>query len=325
MTKSEINLINSHDEDNRNLLEAAVTEEITSVFPLISRDGLVFVDSRLIAKSLGIEHDNFYQMICKHQREIVSNFGGLLFETGVPIKPSGNPPKFILLTEDQALFVGTLSRNSEKVIEFKAKLVKTFQSYRNQSALSPEAIVQFRNEISSTILHELKTTIVPDIVQEYHDIYVNGPIKKNDARLISACVLEVPDETKLLTEHEASTALNMSVQTLRKLQVLKIGPKVTPVGLDVRYKDSDISDYVLDPNGNSAKGSLLKQIIRQLSRCKNIKSKGGSCVRLNPGDYRRLKLLQEYFEIIDGEKISQVDVFTKAFDALCNTTVFSAK
>lgn len=88
--------------------------------------GLV-VDSRLIAERLGIDHDNFLQTVQNYQTEIEQAFGILLFETGKNIG-RGRPQKYALLTENQATFVMTLSRNSPEVVQCKIDLVKAFST-----------------------------------------------------------------------------------------------------------------------------------------------------------------------------------------------------
>ena len=90
------------------------------------KDGVLVVDSRLIAKELEIEHESFIKTIDKYQIYCEQVFGGLRFQIGVPSKPTGNPPRFVLLTEDQATFFMTLSRNTASVVRCKALLVSGF-------------------------------------------------------------------------------------------------------------------------------------------------------------------------------------------------------
>ena len=97
-----------------------------SDFPIIDNNGILLVDSRLIASKLGIEHENFMETIKKYQAKTEQAFGGLRFETGVPKSPSGNPPIYVLLTEDQATFLMTLSRNTPEVVQCKLELVLAF-------------------------------------------------------------------------------------------------------------------------------------------------------------------------------------------------------
>lgn len=89
------------------------------------QDGLLVVDSRLIAERLGIEHDNFLQTVQNYQNQIEQAFGILLFETGKK-GGRGRPQKYALLTENQATFVMTLSRNTPEVVQCKIELVKAF-------------------------------------------------------------------------------------------------------------------------------------------------------------------------------------------------------
>ncbi len=89
--------------------------------------GVLVVDSRLIAIELGIKHGDWMRNIVKkYQNQAEQAFGGLRFQNGVPDKPTGNPPQFVYLTEEQSIFFMTLSRNTEKVVQCKIKLVKAF-------------------------------------------------------------------------------------------------------------------------------------------------------------------------------------------------------
>lgn len=96
-------------------------------------DKTLVANSRDIARELGIEHDNFMQTIRTHQAIIERDFGNLLFQTGTSTPNSNGAKhqiKYCLLTEDQFIFIATLSRNSAKVVQFKAKLVKAFSIAR---------------------------------------------------------------------------------------------------------------------------------------------------------------------------------------------------
>ncbi len=109
--------------------------ENPKTFALISLNNIWVVDSRLIAQDLGIEHKNLMETIRKYQNKIESNFGTLAFETREFKTKQGNKSieKFCYLTEDQAIFIGTLSRNTEEVVSFKIKLVQSFSDVRKQT------------------------------------------------------------------------------------------------------------------------------------------------------------------------------------------------
>ncbi len=91
-------------------------------------EGVLVVDSRLVADSLGIKHKNFLATIEKYQSKISSEFGAMAFETREFKTKQGNSSveRYVWLTEEQATFLMTLSRNTEKVVECKVKLVKAF-------------------------------------------------------------------------------------------------------------------------------------------------------------------------------------------------------
>lgn len=60
-----------------------------------------------------------------HESSIQQAFGIIRFEIG-KIIGRGRPARFAWLTEDQATFVMTLSRNTERVVQCKLNLVKAF-------------------------------------------------------------------------------------------------------------------------------------------------------------------------------------------------------
>jgi phage regulator Rha-like protein len=91
---------------------------------VVQHGSQLVVDSRLVATELGIKHKNFLETIRKYQKDL-EEFGKVAFETAVESK-SNNPEVFCWLTEEQATFAMTLSRNSAKVIECKKKLTKGF-------------------------------------------------------------------------------------------------------------------------------------------------------------------------------------------------------
>lgn len=93
-------------------------------------DGELVVDSRLIAERLGIQHESFMKTVDTYETVVTEAFGGLRFEIGVPDKPTGNPPKYVLLTEDQATLLMTFSRNTPQVVQCKVDLVASFSKAR---------------------------------------------------------------------------------------------------------------------------------------------------------------------------------------------------
>lgn len=98
--------------------------------------GSLLVDSVDFAEGLGIQHKNLLETISTHKQAIEADFGLIAFETR-KVEGKGRPETFALLTEDQALFVGTLSRNSARVIAFKSVLVRSFAEARKRSEPAP--------------------------------------------------------------------------------------------------------------------------------------------------------------------------------------------
>jgi phage regulator Rha-like protein len=99
-------------------------------------DGVLVVDSRLIAQELGIEHENFMETIQKYKNQAEQAFGTIRFQTGSSQMPDGRPnpkpQKYCLLTEEQATFYMTLSRNTPEVVALKVRLVKAFFEARKK-------------------------------------------------------------------------------------------------------------------------------------------------------------------------------------------------
>ena len=93
------------------------------------KNGILVVDSRLIAQELGIKHGDWMRnVVAKYQSQTEQAFGQLRFENGTVTNSVGavNKVRFVYLTEEQSLFFMTLSRNTERVVQCKIQLVKAF-------------------------------------------------------------------------------------------------------------------------------------------------------------------------------------------------------
>jgi len=100
-----------------------------SNLPINESNGVLVVDSRLVAQELGVNHgDWFRNVVIKYQQEIEADFGVFRFENDKPVKAScgGRPERFAFLTEEQATVLMTYSRNTERVRHCKRQLVKAF-------------------------------------------------------------------------------------------------------------------------------------------------------------------------------------------------------
>ena len=91
------------------------------------------VDSRVIAGGLGVDHRSAFRQVLTYEKEM-AELGQLRFEIAVAgRKRGGNPGKFALLNEAQAIFLMTLSKNTGQVVALKLKLTKAFDKYRRQA------------------------------------------------------------------------------------------------------------------------------------------------------------------------------------------------
>ena len=84
-------------------------------------------DTRLLAKHLGNQHKNVFELV-KNYKADFEQLGKVAFQTEA--LPSGQLEKFALLNEDQAYLLLTYSRNSAKVRALKVKMVKAFAEVR---------------------------------------------------------------------------------------------------------------------------------------------------------------------------------------------------
>ncbi len=98
---------------------------------VVEFQGQNVVDSRLVADELGIQHSSFIRTIKKYATKI-QRFGHLGFQIETVENSVGavNQVTFCYLNEEQATFVMTLSKNTERVVDCKTNLVAAFASAR---------------------------------------------------------------------------------------------------------------------------------------------------------------------------------------------------
>ena len=131
------NQLNSMDCDSSRATSKALELRVAPVdFALTVAKAEARVDSRLLARHLGNQHKGVVALIDRYADRFRA-FGQLLFqkEVGDRQHGGGNPERFALLNEDHAFFLLALSRNSERVIDLKAKLVQAFREARRAADL----------------------------------------------------------------------------------------------------------------------------------------------------------------------------------------------
>ena len=89
------------------------------------------VNTRLLAEQLGNKHKNSMALIERYLTKFEA-FGVVPFQTEKPLAGTagGRPERFALLNEDQAFFLLSLSRNTDRVVELKASLIMAFREAR---------------------------------------------------------------------------------------------------------------------------------------------------------------------------------------------------
>ena len=93
------------------------------------------VDSRQLAEQLGNQHKNALALIERYLAKF-EEFGVVPFQTEKPLAGTagGRPERLALLNEDQAFFLLSLSRNTDRVVELKASLIMAFREARYRHA-----------------------------------------------------------------------------------------------------------------------------------------------------------------------------------------------
>ncbi len=121
---------------------------MSQAIEIIHHEGTPRVDSRAIAVRLNIQHKNIMENINKYSEQF-QVLGQLTFKTEVGKRKQGggNPKKYALLNEDQCVFLLTLSRNTEQVVQLKLDLTIAFKNARQsvQHAKSPAPILYTSN------------------------------------------------------------------------------------------------------------------------------------------------------------------------------------
>ena len=110
------------------------------------------VDSRLLAKHLGNNHKSVIALIDRYL-EVFKSHGQLTFkkEVGVRDHGGGNAERYALLNEDQAYFLLSLSRNTERVVALKSKLIKSFGEYRRAADMRQQEYLPSYHELQNVI------------------------------------------------------------------------------------------------------------------------------------------------------------------------------
>lgn len=217
-------------------------EENTAI-ELIQMNGEVRVDSRIIAKGIGVKHPNLMQTIYTYQSEL-EKFGQLLFETEVGERPQGggNPQRYALLNRNQIGVATSLSRNTPEVVSFKVALFKKIDemeehihSLHKQIALTEAKMREFFDRIHQLTqrsrMDDVDYAIAPIALHRLtrdlsnlEDVLAKAPkhLKQDDIAKVFLLLRDIKKQTNQLADHlkveEATHNLLLVMHTGRHAQ-----------------------------------------------------------------------------------------------------------
>ena len=113
------------------------------------------VDSRLMAMHLGNQHRHVMALIEKYADKF-RGFSQLLFKNAVGERNQGggSRERFALLNEDQAFFLLSLSRNSDRVVDLKVKLIQAFCEARRTAGQRQDEYLPTYHQLHE-VIHSL--------------------------------------------------------------------------------------------------------------------------------------------------------------------------
>lgn len=146
-----------------------------------------------ISEGFNRNHFKVLRLIEKHKIRFLrldnKCFSKSLIIRRVPVKKAGRPTDEIMLNEKQAIFLGTLFRNTDRVLDFKEKLANEFVDQKNllnSVSMQKQSNEWIKNRASGKISRREETDTIKDFV-----IYAKIQGSKNSNRyytILSKCV-----------------------------------------------------------------------------------------------------------------------------------------
>jgi len=158
-----------------------------NLIKLTSINNEMCISSDLMSGQIGTDPRSMKRLITKHKNRLES-FGEVRFQ----ITPKTKKTVYFL-NEDQAIFLLTLSKNTEIVVDFKHKLVKEFSRLKRQEAIAAEkkAKVEYQqNRSIGKLIHRKETDIVQDFIP-YATAQGSKGYQKNGYIVISKMINQV--------------------------------------------------------------------------------------------------------------------------------------
>ena len=121
-----------------------------------------FTDSKVIAEGTGVAHRKLKEVIRKHSSRI-EKFG----ELSAPYEAEstgGRREQYYILNEPQAAFLITLLKNTDRVVDFKAELVRQFYEMRKLLAeRSTTEWIEMRKQ--GKMIRKEETDVIQQLVE----------------------------------------------------------------------------------------------------------------------------------------------------------------
>jgi anti-repressor protein len=126
------------------------------LIPLEEIDGELKMESRQIADGLGVDNSSVVKTVRKYL-ERMERYGKVGFEIAPSLNSdSCQKENICFLNEGQTTFLGTLSRNTEKAVEFKQKVVNSFLHYKSLAQQNIPKLPQSYKEALIALVHEVE-------------------------------------------------------------------------------------------------------------------------------------------------------------------------
>lgn len=131
---------------------AAIATAMPQALALVEARGEPRIDSKQLARTLSNNHHAVMELVRRYEDHLKS-LSHLAFQMrdGERKQGGGKAERVALLTEDQAVFLLTLSRNSRPVVELKARLVQAFGVARRNATDRKTEYLPARNELHDRV------------------------------------------------------------------------------------------------------------------------------------------------------------------------------
>lgn len=186
----------------------------------------IYTTSLIISENLNLKHDNVVALLKKY-----SNIPDLnLFQTE-KLSTKGRAIINYLLTEEQALLLVSLMKNTAEVIQFKIKLVRAFIKYRK---IAHRLSIQKQNE--SWLLEREESKYIrrecTDVIKEFIEYAIKQGSKSAAKYYVNLSKMEL--RSLFLLEQKYPNA--REIMNMKQLTLIKMADEAVRVTLEEEMK-----------------------------------------------------------------------------------------